>query len=191
MGGDPASAPGVGAPGAAPGAPGGGFPGPGGTSPGADLAPGGLGDPAADSTGGDSKDPGDTTSPHGAVKAFLYALKHKDRDRLAEATALRANSDEGGKYRELFSRIIDSSISDADLDELASKLDGFVDSGMENQVKSTGRLGITIRKPMKDGGWLQRTVTVRREKKGWGVLDITPPTEFDKIQIPTRGMRRR
>ncbi len=81
-------------------------------------------------------------------------------------------------------------IPDSELDDLASKLDGFQDTGMSNQVKSTGREGVTIQKPLKEGGWLQRTVTVRREKKGWGVLDITGPTKFDKIQMPTRGRRR-
>ncbi|AMV38960.1 hypothetical protein [Planctomyces sp. SH-PL62] len=145
------------------------------------LGLGGSGGPGAN-------DPGDTTSAHGAVKAFLYALKQKDRERLSEATALRASTDEGGKYREFFSRIIDQSISDAELDDLATKLEGFVDAG-DNQVKSTGRQGVTIRKTLKDGGWLQRTVTVRREKKGWGVLDVSGPTEFKNA--PARGGRRR
>ncbi|WP_165244697.1 hypothetical protein [Paludisphaera soli] len=136
--------------------------------------PGGLGLGGA----AGSNDPGDTNSAHGAVKAFLHAIKNKDRGRLSEATALRANSDqEGGKYRELFARIIDESISETELDDLATKLDGYVDAG-DNQVKSTGRLGVTIRKTLDDGGWLQRTVTVRKEKKGWGVLDISSPTEF-------------
>jgi len=134
-------------------------------------------------------EPGDTNSPHGAVKAFLYALKQKDRTRLAEATALRASTvEEGGKYRELFARILDESISDSELDDLASKLEGFTDAG-DNQVKSTGRQGVTIRKTQKDGGWIQRTVTLRREKKGWGVLDITGPTEFDNMRV--RNQRRR
>ncbi|MDR3618832.1 MAG: hypothetical protein P4L85_05730, partial [Paludisphaera borealis] len=134
----------------------------------------GLGGPGA----GGKAEAGDTNSPDGAVKAFLSALEDKDRDRLTEATALRATSvEEGGKYRDLFSRIIDSSISDSELSDLAAKLEGFKVSG-ENQVKSTGRLGVTVRKPTDSGGMLQRTVTVRKEKKGWGVLDISGQTEF-------------
>jgi hypothetical protein len=121
---------------------------------------------------------GDTKSPEGAVKAFLSALEKKDRDRLTEATALRAASEqEGGRYREMFSRIIDSSISDSELGDLATKLEGFKVAGV-NQVKSTGQLGVTVRKPTDNGGQLQRTVTVRKEKKGWGVLDISAQTEF-------------
>jgi hypothetical protein len=142
------------------------------------LGSSGLGGPGG-AGGASALKPGDTNTPTGAVDAFLYALSHKDRDRLAEATALRATTvEEGGKYIELFSRIIDTSIADAELDDLASKLEGFRPSG-ENQVKSTGRQGITIRKTKDGGGWLQRTVTVRREKKGWGVLDISGPTEFN------------
>jgi hypothetical protein len=128
---------------------------------------------------GGKSESGDTTSPDGAVKAFLSALKDKDRERLTEATALRASTaEEGGKYRDMFGRIIDSSISDSELDDLASKLEGYSVSG-ENQAKSTGKLGVILKKSTDDGGWLSRTVTVRKEKKGWGVLDIsTPPIEF-------------
>ena len=128
--------------------------------------------------GGNAKEEGDTKSPDGAVKAFLSALKAKDRDRLAEATALRAASAaEGGKHRDLFARIIDSSISDTELDEISSQLDDFQFAGF-NRVESTGKLKVTTRKAGKNGGWLQRTFTVRREKKGWGVLDIDAQVEF-------------
>lgn len=132
---------------------------------------------------------GDTNSPTGAVEAFLYALSKKDRDRLMEATALRSTTvEEGGKFRELFSRILDVSISDSEMDDLASKLEGFRPAG-QNQVKSTGRQGVTIRKDLKDGGWLQRTVTVRKEKKGWGVLDISGATSFDGMRAGNQRRR--
>lgn len=138
--------------------------------------------------GGDqSGEPVDTTSPEGAVKSFLNALKARDREQLAEATALRAVSEmEGGRHRELFSRIFDNSISDAELDDLASSFDGFEVAGF-NQVKSTGRLGVTVRKTGEGGGWLQRTITVRREKKGWGVLDISGQTKFNATGGRGRG----
>jgi len=150
------------------------------------MRPGGPGGQGFGYPGGAGKaEAGDTTSPDGAVKAFLSALKDKDRERLTEATALRASTpEEGGKYRDMFARIIDSSIADSELDDLATKLEGFKVSG-ENQPKSTGRLGVTVKKPTDTGGFLQRTVTVRKEKKGWGVLDISAALEFHG-----NGMRR-
>jgi hypothetical protein len=69
------------------------------------------------------------------------------------------------------------SISDAEIDDLAKKLEGVHVAG-ENAVKSTGRLGIYVDKPTEDGGSLRVTLTVRKEKKGWGVMDISRPTEF-------------
>ncbi|MDG3003678.1 hypothetical protein [Paludisphaera mucosa] len=158
-----------------------------GRGPGGEMGRGGMsgfpgGPGGSGGAGGGASDPGDTNSPDGAVKAFLHALQAKDKDRLLEATALRANSDEGGKYREMFSRIIDGSMSDSEIDDLSTKLAGYTVAG-ENQVKSTGRLGVTIRKQLEqNGGWLQRTVTVRKEKKGWGVLDISGATEFDNAR---------
>lgn len=158
-------------------------------SDGAMMAGDGYGDEGFGGGGDQKNDPGNTNSPDGAVKAFLHALKTKDRDRLAEATALRAVSPtEGGSHRELFSRIFDNSISDAELDNLASQLDGFRVAGF-NQVHSTGRQGVTVRKPGEKGAWLQRTITVRKEKKGWGVLDISSQTKFDAMPRG-RGMGR-
>jgi len=161
------------------------MPGPGGLMPGEGYGRGGFG------PGGDqNNEPADTTSPDGAVKAFLNALKAKDRDQLVEATALRAVSTmEGGSHRELFSRIFDYSISDAELDDLAARFEGFEVAGF-NQVKSTGRLGVTVRKQDEDGGWLQRTITVRKEKKGWVVLDISSQTKFDAGPMRGRGAGR-
>ena len=72
----------------------------------------------------------------------------------------------------MFARIIDSSISDTELDEIASQLDDFKFSGF-NQVQSTGKLKVTTKKTGKNGGWLQRTFVVRSgRRRGWGVLNI-------------------
>jgi hypothetical protein len=176
-----------------------GYPGAPGSGGLAQAGPGGLA-----GLGGQAQDngPADLRSPEGAVRAFLSALQAKDRDRLAEATALRsqreapleitvggpserpktsataAQKDTGNsKNQEMFAKIVDSSISDSELDEVAKKLEGYQIAG-ENAVKSTGRLGIFIDKLADNGSVLRRTVTVRREKKGWGVMDISPPTEF-------------
>jgi hypothetical protein len=123
--------------------------------------------------------PADTRSPEGAVRAFLNALQAKDRDRLAEATALRSQTEAStDKTKELFGRIVDLSISDAEIDDLAKKLQGFHIAG-ENAPKSTGRLGIYIDKPTAEGSVLRVTLTVRKEKKGWGVMDMSSnPIEF-------------
>ncbi len=152
----------------------------------------GPGGPAAGGTQGPAglaqgNGPADTRTPRGAVNAFLSALQAKDRDRLAEATALRSHMEAAtDKNKELFGKIVDLSISDAELDDLAKKLQGFRISG-ENAAKSTRRLGIYVDKPSNDGGVLRYTLTVREEKKGWGVVDMTTkPIEFKPMNMNPR-----
>ncbi len=148
---------------------------------------------AAQGPGGLAQDngPADTRTPEGAVCAFLNALQAKDRDRLAEATALRAQTEAStDKTKELFGKIVDLSISDAEIDDLAKKLQGFRISG-GNAPKSTGRLGIYIDKPTEGGSVLRVTLTVRKEKKGWGVMDMSSnPIEF-KPMMGNMNQRRR
>jgi len=143
--------------------------------------PGGSAGAGAQGAAGLAQDngPADTRSPEGAVRAFLNALQTKDRDHLAEATALRSQTEAStDKTKELFGRIVDLSISDAEIDDLAKKLQGFHIVG-ENAPKSTGRLGIYIDKPTAEGSVLRVTLTVRKEKKGWGVMDMSSnPIEF-------------
>jgi hypothetical protein len=144
------------------------------------MAGQGLGQLGARGTEADNG-PGDTHTPVGAVRAFLSALKAKDRDRLSDATAAHAASNSPvetvSKNKDLFGKIIDGSISDSELDDIAKKLDGFHVAG-ENAVKSTGRAGVYADKPNDSGGFYRRTFTLRKEKKGWGIMDISPPTEF-------------
>ena len=92
------------------------------------------------------------------------------------------------KSQAMFRKIVgpEENISDAELDDIARKLEGYVVAG-ENAVHSKGKLGIIIRRPTRDGGFLSRTVTVRKEKKGWGVMDISSPFDF----TPTGGLRHR
>jgi hypothetical protein len=132
--------------------------------------------------------PADFHSPEGAVKAFLSALKAKDLDRLNEATALRAQVEAGSsKSQELFKKIFDLSLSDSELDQLAEALDGYKISG-ENPPKSTGRVEVILQKSGKNGAYFKRKVTVRHEKKGWGVLDIAGAMEFKPLNtMPRRG----
>jgi hypothetical protein len=151
---------------------------------GAGMAPGAGtgGTPLADSG------PDDYHTPAGAVRSFLNALKAKDLDRLNESTALRASREASStKNQELFQKIIDLNLSDADLDNMAKKLDGYQVAG-ENPPKSTGRVDVVIQKAGERNGYIRRKVTVRHEKKGWGVLDIGPEQIF-KTQgmLPSRG----
>jgi hypothetical protein len=134
--------------------------------------PGGIG-------GNADNGPADTHSAIGAVRAFLKALKAKDRDALTEATALRSTDpmESTGPNKELFGRILDGSISDAELDDLATKLEGYKVAG-ENPPKSTGRLIVWADKTDKNGTRHRRDFTVRKEKKGWGVMDISTPMVF-------------
>lgn len=122
--------------------------------------------------------------PHASVKAFLEALKDKDVDRLSEATALRSPYESSAKHRELFQRIVDGSISEAQLNDLADNLDDYTISG-DAAVTSTGRRGVLVTKKTKTGK-MQRKITVRKEKAGWKVLDISSIIEFKNFQRYTR-----
>ncbi len=174
-----------GAPGAAAAANNAGMPGmPGGGMPG---MPGGGGG------GADDKTTSDFSNPYKAVMSFLNAVKAKDMDRIAEATAQRAGRPEetSAHYQKVFQAILEQSLAPEDLDELAKKFEGMKIAG-QNQAKSTGRLGIIIAKSAGNSGQQQgdiytRTITVRKEKAGWKVVDISGQREFEK-PIMIRGM---
>jgi hypothetical protein len=141
---------------------------------------GGPGGMMAMAFGGNQADngPADIHSPTGAVRAFLNALHAKDRDKLAEATALRSQTEATStKNKELFAKIVDMSISDSEIDDLAKKFEGFRVAG-ENAVKTTGKLGVYIDRQTEHGDTQRVTLTVRKEKKGWGVMDVSSPTLF-------------
>ncbi len=115
-----------------------------------------------------------------------------------EASALRAGRVEetSPKYRAIFERIHNSTLSESELNSLAKRLEGYRVM-MENVVKSTGRVQVVLMKSpsqnnnnnggggggmnmMNMGGqpYYHLVVTVRKEKKGWGVCDVGIPTEF-------------
>ncbi len=127
--------------------------------------------------------------PNTAVQAFLAALKAKDKERLAQCTALHAPTEAAEKHRKIFAAIVEGSISDDELDEMAKALDGYQVSGML-EAKSTGRMGVLISK-MDGRDRLQRTITTRKEKEGWKVLDVD---KRHRVQVHpdarTRGRRR-
>jgi len=135
--------------------------------------------------GGES---GNFHSPWGGATAFLKALEAKDVDKIAEATALRAPLEAGAGNQRLFQALLDKNLAEEDLAELAKKLEGFKISGM-NTAKSTGRVGITVTKAEKNS-ILRRTITMRHEKAGWKVLDISGQGEI-KSPIMMRGRGRK
>ncbi len=124
-------------------------------------------------------------NPNTAVMAFLAALKAKDKDRLAQCTALHAPTEADEKHRKIFAAILDESISDDELDEMAKTLNGYQFSGLVPPT-STGRWSVLISK-MDGRDRLQRTVLTRKEKEGWKVMDVDRAMEFKFIQMPVRG----
>ncbi len=125
---------------------------------GGDGAPGGSGKRA------------DFTNPLKAVTAFLDALRERDAELLADATAFRAVSESHVNNRKLFASILDHSISDDDFDDLIAKLDGYQISFL-NTPHSSGRQGVVLEKTI-DRHTYRRTIEVRREKAGWKVVDV-------------------
>ena len=170
-----------------------------GEMPGAGVGPGMRGGPGMPGggpggTGRDNTAP-NYHNPEGAINAFLNALKAKDLDRLNESTALRAQVESSSKNQDLFKKIFDLSLSDAEIDELAGKLEGYR-IYTENPPKSTGRVDVILSKTGAKNAYFLRKITVRHEKKGWGVLDIDGEQKMSALpMIPNRrggmGGRRR
>jgi hypothetical protein len=132
--------------------------------------------------------PANLHTPEGAVRAFLNALRAKDLDRLNESTALRAQSEATTKNQDLFRKIYELTLSDSELDDLANKLEGYRLAG-ENPPKSTGRVEVILQKPGQNGAYFRRKITVRHERKGWGVLDVGGPQEFKSLSAMPRRKR--
>jgi hypothetical protein len=145
--------------------------GPGGMAGMPGMQPGGRGGPGMGMSGADNA-PADYTLPIGAVTAFLNAVKAKDKDRIAEATALRSTTEaHSDGMKKLFAKILDQSVSDDDVAEMAKQLEGYTIIGM-NDALSSGRQGIILGKASRNTQ-IRRTITVRHEAKGWKVVDIS------------------
>lgn len=140
---------------------------------------------------GGENGPANFRSPVGAVNAFLKALKAKSSEQLAEATARRAPREASGpKNQKLFQSILDYSLSEDDLSDLANKLEGFTIVG-NNVPKSTGKFTLILGKAGKNGEYYRRTITTRHEKDGWKVSDISGVGKVEKPIMLRRGVRRR
>ena len=127
------------------------------------------------------------------MKSFLAAVSAKDAEKIAEATALHAPTEASARYKKVFEAILEGSLAPEDLDQIAKKFEGM-NIMSQNQAKSSGRLGIIVGKAGSKGDTLTRTVTVRKEKSGWKVVDISGEREIERpIMIrgmPGRGRRR-
>jgi hypothetical protein len=120
--------------------------------------------------------------PITAAGFFLDSIKKKDLNAISQATALRAATE--SKNTKLFQLILSQELAQEDLDELAKKLAGF-QYAFYNQPKSSGVLGVVIRKP-EGTSTMQRTITMRHEKAGWKVMDISGEGEIEKPIIMPR-----
>jgi hypothetical protein len=148
--------------------------------PGGGRGPGGAAGPGGPGGAGGDNGPADSRTPEGAVRAFLKALQAKDRDALNEATALHAYLEAVERNRGMFKKIFDLELSDAELDDLAKKLEGY-HVAFANPARSTGKIDVVIRKQGERGAYSQRRVAVRKEKKGWGVMDISGAEDFKSM----------
>ena len=150
---------------------------PSGMPPGA-MAPGGMAGGGGPGMGGagNSKAP-DFRTPQGAVQAFLDALDARDLGRLTDATALHAQVEADKRSQDMFKRIIDGSYSKDEIDQLAARLDGYKISSL-NQAKSSGRQQVVVSKQGKNRNLFRIVITARKERKGWGVCDISGASEL-------------
>jgi hypothetical protein len=108
------------------------------------------------------------TTPVDAAAMFLAALKQKDLNRIAQATALHAAVE--SKNEQLFRLILAQKLSQEDLDDLASKLSGYQITGTGGPAMNT--IKIVVTKPA-ENGVIRRNLTMRHEKAGWKVQDIS------------------
>ncbi|MGE3819676.1 MAG: hypothetical protein AB7I30_09590 [Isosphaeraceae bacterium] len=179
--GPPPGVPGVsGPPPGYPGVPGGGGP-PG--IPGEGGFPGGQGGGIGFPGGpGGENEPANFQNPFTAVTSFLNAVRAKDADRLAEATALRAPTEASPSLRKFFTSIAEHSLSPEEFDQLAKALDGMQIIG-QNDARSSARIGVTVGKTDETGDHISRTITVRREKAGWKVVDISGQKVLDNPSL--------
>jgi hypothetical protein len=141
--------------------------------------------------------PGNFANPLNGVTSFLNAVKAKNIDGLAEAVALHAPSDAlVPANQKLFRSILDTSISDEELADLAADLDGFQIINIIPST-STGSMGVLVGKFVQSqtgvpgmGTRITRTITMRREQAGWKVQDMGPARSSIIGTQSNRGRRR-
>jgi hypothetical protein len=155
--------------------------------PGGADGPGGM--PGMPGGGNDSNQPANYTTPMLGASTFLNAVKSKNKDRIADATALHAQREaHSAALQKLFTQVLDLSVSDEQVDELAKALSGYVIQSLD-MATSTGRQKVVLGKSNGSNGQFRRTLTMRHEAKGWKVCDISGASEIQGFGMP--GIRRR
>ena len=112
--------------------------------------------------------------PMTAAEAFMKAAAAKDTKVLAEATALRAETE--AKLlptRQMLKSLREENASAEDLDALSRAFDGMQIVG-ETPSKSSMTRVISLAK-QDDNMLIKRSLYVRKEKAGWKVVDISDP----------------
>ena len=98
----------------------------------------------------------------------------------------RSSRGERRKNQELFKKIFDLSLSDSELDRSGQEALKATSRRREPCPRALDASRSSLQKPNKNsnGGYFRRKVTVRHEKKGWGVLDIAGAMEFKDPDSP-------
>ena len=120
--------------------------------------------------GGTLADSDFTTETKGA-ESFLSALKSKDPEKLAEATAKHAEFEATNEHKPIFKDILAKSASAEDLDKLARDLSGM--QVVSASRKSSGTASVVVGKE-EETSRTTRALIVRKEKDGWKVQDYGP-----------------
>jgi hypothetical protein len=143
----------------------------------------GMGAPGGGAT--DDNAAPDYTNPVGAARAFMAAARRKDLTALAEATAIRAPLEaQTASRRQLWQAIKDENLPAEDLDTLARAFDGM-EVLMLNNARSTMARSVSVGK-QEDNKLIRRTITVRKEKDGWKVMEVSD-ARTETVGISQRG----
>ena len=119
----------------------------------------------------------DYTDPFAAANTFMSAAKKKDARLLAEATALRAETEAKlESTRQMLKAVKAENAASEDLDALARAFDGMQIVAMNPSSKSTSTRAFSLVK-QDDNKLIKRTLYVRKEKDGWKVVDISEPRQ--------------
>ncbi len=112
---------------------------------------------------------GDFSSEVKGAESFLSALKSKDPEKLAEATAKHAEFEASNANKPVFKDILAKSASAEDLDKLAREFAGMTVT--MSSRKSSGTASVVVSK-QEENTMIRRALVVRREKEGWKVQDF-------------------
>ena len=111
-------------------------------------------------------------------------MKAKDVQKLADATAKHAEFESSSNHRVLMKSILDASVNQADLDDLARSFDGMKVEGIGTR-KSSGMVNVVVSKTERVvvkssttnsnqniSNYMNRTLYLRKEADGWKVQDF-------------------